>query len=185
MFALVNEQGTRFHAFIEAHLTKRPRIETHFEKHTSAIKRLQSEVIEPLGLQLYKTEWTRSGAISEQLYLRGRIDAVFLRPCPADLSRAELFLFDWKFSSTPLLFGKQGRQLLPEPLQPLSDDIANKYALQLGLYNEILRRQGFSVCSMIVCRFDPLLPDFYELAMVESPILDQSIKFILETASKK
>ena len=54
-----------------------------------------------MALQLYRTEWN---IVDSEYGLTGRIDAAFVRDnVKSPLASKEIYLFDWKFSSSPLL----------------------------------------------------------------------------------
>lgn len=184
-FHVALQRGLLFHRCIEFQLHQRANnssnIRQKFDLLGSSLDdtfdRFYNEIIvSKLGLQLYRTEWD---IIDNEYAIHGRIDAAFvLHNIELPSSSKEIYLFDWKCSSSPLLSNDGIHSALPAPLQTLADHVSNKYALQLALYQFILRRQGYDVRAMFVCRFDPM-QNYYEIARVDETGLDELVMSIL------
>jgi hypothetical protein len=185
-FHVALQRGLLFHRCIEFQLHQRANnssnnIRQKFDLLGSSLDdtfdRFYNEIIvSKLGLQLYRTEWD---IIDNEYAIHGRIDAAFvLDNVELPSSTKEIYLFDWKCSSSPLLSNEGIHSALPAPLQTLADHVSNKYALQLALYQFILRRQGYDVRAMFVCRFDPMRNGF-ELVRVDETSLDELVMSIL------
>ena len=150
-------EGTEAHFQMELLLNNEACREDDPEVHVG--KRFLEEVVAPLGLTIFRTEWE---IFYEEAHFAGSVDAIFQKP------DGTLVIVDWKRSEKlPDKMSSKYRRMNP-PLQHLEDCDGAKYALQLSLYRHVLERKyGFRCAELFLCSIHPTRPFHFQVPFLE------------------
>ena len=143
--------GTKLHADIEAFISghahdEDPAWETEFgvswQQDSRKCRGQFAAFWEERGrhLEIYRTEWA---VYDEHLFLAGSIDMVTVAGRGEDGQVTEVDIWDWKTTGSDL-DDTDGAAMFKGGL-PLWNTMLNKYALQLRMYEEMLKRYGLKV----------------------------------------